>query len=63
MTGCSKRINLPWGFYSRLYKVIIPSGIKEKQKLRLGGLGLTDGNGNKGDLYLEVRIRGLEFKG
>jgi membrane associated rhomboid family serine protease len=60
LAGCTKRINLPWGFYNRLYKVIIPSGIVEFQKIRLKGLGMSDGNGNMGDLYLEVRVRRMD---
>ncbi|MGE4519125.1 MAG: rhomboid family intramembrane serine protease [Desulfobacteraceae bacterium] len=57
LSGCTKRVNVPWGFYNRLYKITIPPGTRDGQKLRLQGLGLTDDFGSKGDLYIEVRIR------
>lgn len=59
--GCKKRISLPWGFYNRLYRVNIPKGVSDKQKIRLKGLGVSDGKGNGGDLYLEVRIRQVQI--
>lgn len=61
ITGCIKKVNIPWGFYSRLYKVNIPPNIKEKQKIRLAGVGMQDDLGNKGDLYLEIKIRNTSF--
>jgi hypothetical protein len=57
LSGCIKRVNIPWGFYNRLYKVTIPPGTKHGQKLRLSGLGLAGDYGQKGDLYIEIRIK------
>jgi hypothetical protein len=61
ISGCTKKVNIPWGFYNRLYKIIIPPGIKDRQKLRLEGLGLADDYGNRGNLFIEVRIRHTSF--
>lgn len=61
LSGCTKRINLPWGFYNRLYRVNIPPGIKEKQKIRLSGLGLAGDYNEKGDLYIEIRFKNSSF--
>ncbi|MDY0132583.1 MAG: rhomboid family intramembrane serine protease [Desulforegulaceae bacterium] len=57
LSGCKKRANIPWGFYNRLYKITIPPNTRDRQKLRLRGLGFTDSFGNKGDLFIEVRIK------
>jgi len=38
--------------------VTIPAGVKEGTSLRFQGLGKMDKEGNRGDLYLEVRIKG-----
>lgn len=61
LAGCTKRVNLPWGFYSRLYKVNVPSGISDGKKLRLKGLGLAGSNGEKGDLLILIKIRNNVF--
>jgi curved DNA-binding protein len=43
---------------SRTLKVRIPRGVKPKQKIRLAGQGsLGVGGGERGDLYLTVRLR------
>jgi len=54
--GATKRINVPWGFQNRMYRLKIPPGTRDGKVLRLKGLGRDDGSGNKGDLYLTVRI-------
>lgn len=42
--------------------VKIPKGIKEGQKIRLAGEGNADRFGNKGNLYLEVKIQDSEYE-
>ncbi|MFO8111818.1 MAG: rhomboid family intramembrane serine protease [Desulfosalsimonadaceae bacterium] len=54
--GTSKTINIPEGFQKRIYKVKIPAGIADGSVLRLRGLGRKNSQGERGDLYLEVRI-------
>lgn len=57
ITGAIKRVTIPWGFYKPLYKVTIPSGVKQGTRLRLAGMGKSDQTGSKGDLYLTVNIK------
>lgn len=38
------------------YKVRIPAGVKDGQRIRLGGQGEAGGHGATGDLYLKVRL-------
>jgi membrane associated rhomboid family serine protease len=57
MTGITKRVKLAWGFYSKFYKINVPSGIKDNQIIRLQGLGKANDAGGKGDLLLKVRIK------
>jgi membrane associated rhomboid family serine protease len=56
MTGAKKMINIPWGFYNRMYRLTIPAGTKEGTVLRLGGQGRHAPDGRKGDLFLKVKI-------
>lgn len=60
LAGCTKRVNIPWGFYSRLYKITVPPKTAEGQKLRLKGLGRRMADGSTGDLYLKIRIRQIK---
>ncbi len=53
--GAQKTVNVPWGFYNRVYKVIIPNGVSNGQILRLKGLGKAQNNGMRGDLMLKIR--------
>ena len=62
LAGCIKKINLPWGFYNRLYKVNVPPGIRDGQKLRLNSLGLQGEYGTRGDLYIEIKIRNQAYQ-
>ena len=55
--GSRKMVNIPWGFYNRLYKVTIPAGARDGMILRLKCVGETRENGEKGDLFLKVRIQ------
>ena len=55
--GSQKLINVPWGFQTRLLKVMVPPGIQTGQMLRLKGLGRQAADGSRGDLLLKVTIR------
>ena len=55
--GSRKLVNIPWGFHKRPIIVMVPSGIQEGKKLRLKGLGKQMPNGEKGDLYLKVKVQ------
>jgi membrane associated rhomboid family serine protease len=57
--GTHKLVNIPWGFHKRLFRVSVPPGVKAGSKLRLKGLGKKVGSdylGDRGNLYLKVRI-------
>ena len=54
--GTLKLVNIPWGFHDRLFKVSIPSGVKDGAKLQLTGQGKITSNGERGNLYLKVKI-------
>lgn len=58
--GTRKLVNIPWGFHKRLFRVVVPPGMKEGSKLRLKGLGKEIGSNDRdarGNLYLNVRIQ------
>ncbi|MBC2694572.1 MAG: rhomboid family intramembrane serine protease [Desulfobacteraceae bacterium] len=57
ITGTLKLVNIPWGFQKRLFKVIVPPGIKEGSLLKLRGLGKDASHGQRGDLLLKVAIQ------
>jgi membrane associated rhomboid family serine protease len=54
--GARKLIAIPQGFKKRSLFVTVPPGVHEGTRLRLKGLGQRDREGNRGDLFLEVRI-------
>jgi membrane associated rhomboid family serine protease len=54
--GTRKLITIPQGLKKRSLLVTIPPGVHEGTRLRLKGLGQRDTEGNRGDLFLEVRI-------
>lgn len=54
--GTRKIINISRGVRKRMYRVVIPPGTRDGSVLRLKGLGGQDRQGDKGDLYLKVRI-------
>lgn len=56
ITGTTKLINVPWGFYDRIFKVVVPPGITDGQLLRLKGLGKRLPNGERGDMMLRVSV-------
>ncbi|MBW1940722.1 MAG: rhomboid family intramembrane serine protease, partial [Deltaproteobacteria bacterium] len=55
--GTRKLVNIPWGFHSRLYRVLVPPDTKEGDMLKLKGLGKQMPDGQTGDLFLKVVIR------
>ncbi|MBF0390114.1 MAG: rhomboid family intramembrane serine protease [Desulfamplus sp.] len=57
ISGTLKLVNIPWGFYTRLYNVKIPSGVKDGTQLRLAGMGRVGSYGVRGDMYLNVSIK------
>lgn len=54
IAGTTKTVNIPWGFQSRLYRVVVPPGTQTGTKLRLKGLGKRFSDGTRGDLFLKV---------
>ncbi len=54
--GARKMIAVPQGLRKRPLMVTIPPGVEEGTRLRLKGVGKKDSEGNRGDLYLEVKI-------
>lgn len=57
ISGTSKMVSIPWGFYRPLYKVKIPPGVKNGTRLRLAGMGRIASDGMRGDMYLKVNIK------
>ncbi|MBW1892871.1 MAG: rhomboid family intramembrane serine protease [Deltaproteobacteria bacterium] len=60
LTGTRKTVNIPWGFHNRLFKVVVPSGSREGNILRLKGLGRQLPDGDSGDLYLKIKVADTE---
>jgi membrane associated rhomboid family serine protease len=56
LAGTRKLVNIPWGFQKRLFRVVVPPGMKDGSKLRLKSLGKQMSDGQIGDMYLQVRI-------
>ena len=56
--GTRKVLSVSQELKKRTIMATIPAGVKEGTNLRFQGLGKMDKEGNRGDLYLEVRIRG-----
>jgi membrane associated rhomboid family serine protease len=57
LAGTRKLVNIPWGFQKRLFKVIVPPGMKEGSLLKLKGMGKDAPHGQRGDLLLKVAIQ------
>ncbi|MGD9732343.1 MAG: rhomboid family intramembrane serine protease [Desulfamplus sp.] len=57
IAGTLKMVNIPWSFYTRLYNVNIPPGVKNGTQLRLAGMGRAGSYGVRGDMYLTVAIK------
>jgi membrane associated rhomboid family serine protease len=56
LQGARKLISIPQGLKKRNIVVTIPPDVRDGTKLRLKGLGRMDREGDRGDLFLEVRI-------
>ena len=54
--GARKLVTIPQGSRKKTVVVHVPPGIQEGKVLRLEGLGQKDADGNRGDLFLEVKI-------
>lgn len=54
--GTRKLVAVPQGLKKRNILVTIPPDVHDGTKLRLKGLGRMDRDGDRGDLFLEVRI-------
>jgi len=54
--GARKLISIPQGLKKRTLMVTVPPRVEAGTRLRLKGLGQVDRDGNRGDLFLEVRI-------
>ncbi len=57
ISGTTKMVTIPWGFYKPLYKVKIPPGIRQDTRLRIMGMGKSLKGKIKGDMYLKVNIK------
>jgi len=57
IAGTRKLVNIPWGFYKRMYRISVPPGVKNGGRIRLAGMGRAGSDGAKGDLYLTVEIK------
>lgn len=57
IAGTMKVVNIPWGFYTRLYNVTIPPGVKGGTQLKLAGMGRVGSYSVRGDMYLTVDIK------
>jgi membrane associated rhomboid family serine protease len=56
--GVRKLVNIPQGFHKRLFKVVVPPGVKAGTLLRLKGLGKDAHQApDSGDLFLKVAIK------
>ncbi len=56
IAGTRKLVNIPWGFYNRLYRINVPPGVRSGTTLRLAGMGRSGPDGRKGDMFLEVDV-------
>jgi membrane associated rhomboid family serine protease len=56
INGAAKVINIPWGFYSQLFRVWIPPNTREGNIIRLRGLGKRTPDGTRGDVLLTVTV-------
>jgi len=54
--GARKLVTIPQGSRKKTILVHVPPGIQEGKFLRLEGQGQRDADGNRGDLFLDVRI-------
>jgi membrane associated rhomboid family serine protease len=57
VSGATKLVNIPWGFYNRTIRVQVPSNLRQGSIIRLKGMGRLMPEGLKGDLMLKVTIQ------
>ncbi|MFO7753015.1 MAG: rhomboid family intramembrane serine protease [Desulfobacteraceae bacterium] len=57
LAGTKKLVNIPWGFYNRMYTIKVPAGVKQGTMLRLAGLGRAGERAVRGNLYLKINIK------
>ncbi|MEA2060110.1 MAG: rhomboid family intramembrane serine protease [Thermodesulfobacteriota bacterium] len=57
IAGAKKIVNIPWGFYKRVYRVNVPPGVRQNTKLRLAGMGKVISGTARGDLFLKIDIK------
>jgi hypothetical protein len=57
LKGTRKLVNIPWGFKKQLFNVMVKPGIHAGTILRLKGMGKQMPDGQRGDLFLKVKIR------
>jgi len=56
--GTKKVLSVSQGLKKKTVMVTIPADVRDGTRLRLKGLGKADQDGNRGDLLLEVQIKG-----
>jgi len=57
LTGTHKLVNITEGLKKRTFMLNVPPGVSEGSKLRLRGMGNQTTTGDRGDLFLKVRIK------
>jgi hypothetical protein len=57
LTGTHKLVNITEGLKKRTFMLNVPAGVSEGSKLRLRGMGNQTTTGDRGDLFLKVRIK------
>lgn len=55
--GCRKLISISEGLRKRNMIVTVPPDVKDGTPIRLKGLGQKHAEGNRGDLFLEIRTK------
>jgi hypothetical protein len=55
--GTRKLVSIRSGIHSRMLHLNIPSGVREKTRLRLAGMGKPISEWERGDLFLTVQVR------
>ena len=61
-SSCTKCGGTGYVAKEKTLKVRLPKGFKEGQKVRLKGEGKTDARGNKGDLFLVIKLKDKDYK-
>ena len=61
-SSCSKCGGTGYVANERTLKVRLPKGFKEGQKVRLKGEGRVGSRGNKGDLFLVIKLKDKDYK-